>query len=189
MPLYFGMKKCGGVNADINIKAGTGELPTLTTPASTSEVFDGKEYIDASGSKKTGTFTIDSELNSQEDLLTQLEAALEGKSASGDSGSSTSIDTCTVNVELTEGKVVYYTSVDDTGAVISATAVSESDSTDTLMGVAHCENVVCNSIMYIPANWINCTSGTAQRVATGEKEYWSVFRAPSVAGEICTIGY
>lgn len=61
---------------------GTGvELPTLTTPAAESEVFASKEYIDQTGAKKTGTFTIESELSEQDDLLTTLEEILNSRSS------------------------------------------------------------------------------------------------------------
>jgi hypothetical protein len=66
------------------------ELPELSNPASTSEIFEGKEAIDSEGNKVTGTFTIDSELTSQNDLLAQLEAALENKAAGGGGGDKTS---------------------------------------------------------------------------------------------------
>lgn len=56
-------------------------LPTLSDPAIESEVFLGSEYIDQTGAKKTGTFTIEPELAEQDELLTTLEVAL-SKSAS-----------------------------------------------------------------------------------------------------------
>ena len=63
------------------------ELPELSNPAKVTEVFSGAEYIDETGAKKTGTFTIDSELNTQHSLISQIQAALEGKAAgSGSSG-------------------------------------------------------------------------------------------------------
>lgn len=55
------------------------ELPELTNEAEETEVFNGCEYIDESGNKKTGTFTIDSELSTQGGLITQMQTALAGK--------------------------------------------------------------------------------------------------------------
>lgn len=52
------------------------QLPELTTPAFESEVFEGSEYIDQTGTKKTGTFTIENELSEQDELLTELESIL-----------------------------------------------------------------------------------------------------------------
>ena len=61
-------------------EAGT-DLPELTNPALAEEIFLNKEAIDADGNIRTGTFTIDSELNEQDDLLTQITSALEGKAS------------------------------------------------------------------------------------------------------------
>lgn len=60
------------------------DLPTLTSPASTSEVFKDKEYIDENGAKKTGTFNLEPELTEQSDLLEQLEVVLATKGARGE---------------------------------------------------------------------------------------------------------
>lgn len=62
------------------------ELPELDNPADASEVFSGAEYIDESGNKKTGTFTIDNELSQQDSLIAQIQFALEGKATSGGRG-------------------------------------------------------------------------------------------------------
>ena len=63
-------------------EASTGvELPELSNPANISEIFLNKEVIDENGKVKTGIFTIDTELNTQEDLLRQLRTALDGKTA------------------------------------------------------------------------------------------------------------
>jgi hypothetical protein len=75
-------------------EAGT-DLPELTNPANASEVFLGKEVINQDGDTVTGTFTIDNEVNTQEDLLAELQTALAGKT--GGSGN-TNIETCTVNI-------------------------------------------------------------------------------------------
>lgn len=59
------------------------QLPTLTNEGSPSDLFVGKELISGNGKKVTGTFTIDNELNAQEDLITQLEEVLATKAAGG----------------------------------------------------------------------------------------------------------
>lgn len=64
-------------------EAGSGgvELPELLNPANESEVLLNKEYINADGVKKSGTFTIDSELTTQDDLITQIQTALQNKAS------------------------------------------------------------------------------------------------------------
>ena len=53
------------------------------TNTTTERVFDGDEYYGADGDKKTGTFTIASELTAQDNLIAQILTALEGKSDGG----------------------------------------------------------------------------------------------------------
>ena len=52
------------------------DLPELTNPADESEVFLDQEYIDVNGAKKTGTFTIDEELNAQDTLISEQDAKI-----------------------------------------------------------------------------------------------------------------
>lgn len=62
--------------------AGSGvELPELLNPANEGEVFLNKEYINANGVKKSGTFTIDTELTSQDELISQIQTALLNKAS------------------------------------------------------------------------------------------------------------
>lgn len=48
----------GLLDAILSIPSGGGELPELTTPAEVGHVVAGKEYIDAAGTKKTGTLVV-----------------------------------------------------------------------------------------------------------------------------------
>lgn len=57
------------------------ELPELSNPAIASELFVNKELIDADGNVVTGTFTIDSELTTQDGLIAQIQTALQNKAA------------------------------------------------------------------------------------------------------------
>lgn len=59
------------------------ELPTLDNPASEAEVFGGYEYIDGAGSKKSGTFTVEEEVNNLKSLASELLTALDGKASAG----------------------------------------------------------------------------------------------------------
>lgn len=64
--------------------AGT-DLPELSNEGSSAELFAGKELIDGNGEKVTGTFTIDSELSTQDNLISQIQTALQNKaSATGE---------------------------------------------------------------------------------------------------------
>lgn len=72
------------VNNLPDVGSGGIELPELTNPANTDEIFLNKEVIDENGKVKTGTFTIDNEINTQEDLLSELRAALNGKAGGGE---------------------------------------------------------------------------------------------------------
>ena len=77
-------------------EAGT-ELPELSNPAIASELFANKELIVADGNVVTGTFTIDSELTTQDTLIAQIQTALEGKAADSSSGSGGgSVETITI---------------------------------------------------------------------------------------------
>lgn len=69
-------------------EAGGVDLPELSNPATSEELFANKELIDGDGNVVTGTFSIDSELSTQDDLISQIQSALQGKAA-GDSGNGT----------------------------------------------------------------------------------------------------
>jgi hypothetical protein len=63
-------------------EAGT-DLPKLANPANTDELFSGKQLIDGDGEIVTGTFTIDNELDAQDELIAQIQAAVEGLPEAG----------------------------------------------------------------------------------------------------------
>lgn len=92
------------------------ELPELETPASDDDVFLGKEYIDGSGRKQSGSFTIDEELTEQDSLISQIANALKDKAA----GSLISLPELTNPADPTDiayGKVLY----DDDGNPVTGT--------------------------------------------------------------------
>ena len=68
------------------------QLPELNNAATDSEVFLNKEYINADGQKRTGNFSIDSELTEQDSLIYQITEALKNKASGGDSGDSVTIN-------------------------------------------------------------------------------------------------
>ena len=60
-------------------EASGGELPKLTNPGTAETLLLNKQLIDGEGKVITGTFTIDEELNTQDNLIAQITTALEGK--------------------------------------------------------------------------------------------------------------
>ncbi len=62
-------------------EAGGVELPALTNEGSASDLLSGKELIDGDGNIVTGSFTIDNELTTQDNLITQIQTALQGKAS------------------------------------------------------------------------------------------------------------
>lgn len=57
------------------------DLPTINNPAYDEHVFADKEYINADGLKRSGSFTIDDELTEQDSLILQISDALRNKAA------------------------------------------------------------------------------------------------------------
>lgn len=63
--------------------AGGAELPELSNPAVASELFVNKELIDSDGNVVTGTFSIDSELSTQDNLISQIQAVVDNLPEAG----------------------------------------------------------------------------------------------------------
>ena len=55
------------------------ELPELSNRASAEELFANKELIDETGEIVVGTFTIDTELETQRQIISEIETALTNK--------------------------------------------------------------------------------------------------------------
>jgi hypothetical protein len=68
------------------IKSSSGvELPELTNEGTAADLFSGKELIDGDGNKVTGTFTIDSELSMQDNLIAQIQSVVNNLPDAGSS--------------------------------------------------------------------------------------------------------
>lgn len=63
--------------------AGSVELPSLANEGSAVDLMLGKELIDADGNKITGIFTINNELTAQDDLIAQIQAAVDNLPEAG----------------------------------------------------------------------------------------------------------
>lgn len=67
-------------------EAGSGgvSLPELTNEGAAADLLSGKELIDGDGNVVTGTFTIDSELSTQDNLISQIQTALQNKASASE---------------------------------------------------------------------------------------------------------
>lgn len=105
--------------ATVKTKKASGgvELPTLSSPASADEIFLNKETIDEDGNVLKGTFTIDSELETQGNLLAQIQIALEGKAIDGGSIELPTLTNEGTSADLISGKQL----IDGDGNVVTGT--------------------------------------------------------------------
>lgn len=96
---------------DIEVTAEGTQLPALTNPAVEEEIFEGKETIDETGAVKTGTFTLASELTTQDSLIAQIKTALQGKAAGGSAG----VSTCSVRCDLPYSEIyaIFYSAMEN----------------------------------------------------------------------------
>lgn len=98
------------------------ELPTLTNPAATDEIFLDKEVIDAYGNIKTGTFTIESELSEQDELLAELEELIKTK-ASASSIELPNLTNPAITTDVLSGKEFINQNGDkQTGTIVTKTS-------------------------------------------------------------------
>ena len=67
----------------IEVGSGGVDLPELTNEGTAADLMLNKELIDSEGNKVTGTFTIATELATQDSLISQIQTALQGKAAGG----------------------------------------------------------------------------------------------------------
>jgi len=155
---------------------GAVSLPTLTNPASASEVFAGEEYIDGDGMKKTGTFTLESELAEQDDLIAQLAAALERKA--GPSGAK--IETCTVNIVRESLGQIHVGATCIVDGEISYIADSVTATTYTV------DNVVCGSFFVVSTQGEISTYGGGY-IGTYRSSEVNGYHITANAGETVTI--
>lgn len=96
------------------------ELPTMSTPATADEVFLGRETIGQNGEIQIGTFTINSELTTQNDLIAQIQSTVNGLPETGGTELPTLSNPATSSVIL-EG----YEAIDGNGNVVTGTHVCE----------------------------------------------------------------
>lgn len=103
------------------------DLPTINNPAYDEHVFADKEYINADGLKRAGSFTIDDELTEQDSLISQITDALRNKASNAGSAALPELgDTAAQPTDIAYGKVLY----DDEGNPVTGKV---SDITSTFM--------------------------------------------------------
>lgn len=90
-------------------EAGGIELPELTNEGSASDLMLNKELIDGNGNVITGTFTIDNELTEQDNLITQIQTAVDSLPEADSSGGN--LETASVYVDVTTMSICTYVSV------------------------------------------------------------------------------
>ena len=189
MPLYFGSTPIGKVSTDIKI-SGSVALPTMTNPASEEEIFEGYETIDARGNKKIGTFTITEEVDTQIDLIDQIKTALNGKTASMQSGvySRVSYETCNVDVSTNTNFHVTYIGLENNMPVLKWT-----DPEQTSTNTHSLTNVMCGSycivqVMSTIPSYNTLTNAEYIETITGYGTIrYMVFRITANQGETAVI--
>lgn len=87
--------------ADKGTTVSCGALLSDLGDASPADVAKGKTFTSVNGLKEQGTFSLDEEMTEQDDLIAQIEAALEGK-AGGSSGEDVTAETATYTEKLEE---------------------------------------------------------------------------------------
>lgn len=75
--------KVEDISIEIETELSSPKLPTLENEGTANDLISGKELIDDDGNIVTGTFTLDSELTTQDNLIAQIQTALEGKVSGG----------------------------------------------------------------------------------------------------------
>jgi hypothetical protein len=122
------------------------ELPELTNEGSAGELFSGKEFIDQDGNKVTGTFSIDNELSVQDDLIAQIQAAVDnlpeasgGGNESGSNCSGKHIVSVTITDNLGMDGAYYF---NDNGEIMNVTNTTKT--VNALMGLVFIKSVLAN---------------------------------------------
>lgn len=95
---------------------------------SAADVIAGQTFTSTAGLKKTGTFTIDAEISDQQDLISQIQAALEGKSGQTSTYVGTGLNLYTGDQqgngyypsENSEGDLLSYNAAVPTGFIYAA---------------------------------------------------------------------
>lgn len=181
------------LGVEVNEDAGLGDLTDLITSIETgidtsdataeaNDIHEG-ETAYVNGNKVTGTFSIDSELLAQDDLITQIQAAVNSLPEAGSSGGSGSVETCTVELSTTEGyfHAVYYVTVNN-GNIVSMFDTG----TITNISLPH---IVCGSMIALVVTSSSISPQTQvgmEMINTSSIGYW---RVTAKAGETAILSF
>lgn len=101
---------------------------TSDATATADEIFQG-EIAYVNGDKVTGTFTIDNEVNTQTNLISQIEAALEGKAAGGGNLAGGGGEVYNISITNSTSETIKYvvTYLDETNSIFSNTSLFPDD--------------------------------------------------------------
>ena len=145
-------------------------LPTLTSPASEDEIFLNKQTIDEDGNVLTGTFTIDTELNENEELITQIQEALVRKA----SVSLPTLENPATAENLEEG----YELIDGDGNIVVGTHVCSGGSGGGEYGTMLIQHNLPAELDEMGGLWVNgvpCLSNTVTEVPLDMNSYISFY--------------
>ena len=131
------------------------KLPELTNEGAASDLLSGKQLINSEGNKVTGTFSIDSELNTQDNLISQIQSALIGKSSG--------VTLPTLSNPATSDELMYgYELIDEDGNIVVGTHVCSI--MDEEYGYVYLEHNLPEEYEIMVANGVICPCGTSTKV-------------------------
>lgn len=122
--------------------SGNIKLPELINEGVASDLFNGKQLIDGDGQVVTGSFSIDAELTTQDDLIAQIQVAIDNLPEAGSGNDSISYDTCAVEVSTNTSLSVIYSTIDENGKITMAWTKDNSNT--------HLLTVICESYIFVP---------------------------------------
>lgn len=146
-------------------------ITTTDATAAAGEIFSG-ETAYVNGSKVTGTFTIDTELSTQDSLITQIQNVVNSlPDAGGSGGGSGSVETCTVTISPMRFSRVFYV---NNGQVV----------TEELLNIPTKNlTVTKNTIMFIDSGWSESSAETGEC----NKLFYSMASAVYAINGDCTL--
>lgn len=167
----------------VTVGAIPNEYVNTTDATATADKIFKNESAYVNGTKVTGTFTIDNEVNTQEDLLAELQTALNGKTAGGSSEGN--IETCSVTIEgLTHARYVSYTKLEN--GLITAKSININSVTSNSVTITEC---VCNSCLCVIYQNTYTTAATSQAELLSSYSSYYSFKITANAGSTAVIAF